>query len=69
MSNAQQDKIGQLEAQVSALQTQDLAKQVVINNLRQWLSDTQLQLAEALANAHLKDQLIQELQTSQDLTE
>lgn len=62
MSNAQQDKIGQLEAQVSALQTQDLAKQVVINNLRQWLSDTQLQLAEAVANAHLKDQLIQQLQ-------
>lgn len=64
-----QTKIIELESQVAAYRTQDIAKGVVIGNLRRWLSDSQFQLAEALANAHLKDQLIQELQTSQDLTE
>lgn len=62
-------KLIELEAQVAAYRTQDIAKGVVISNLRRWLSDSQFQLAEALANAHLKDQLIQELQTSQDFTE
>lgn len=62
-------KIIELEAQVAAYRTQDIAKGVVIGNLRRWLSDSQFQLAEALANGHLKDQLIQELQNTEDSTE
>ena len=50
------------QEQVTQAETQIAAQQIVINNLRQWLSDTQLQLAEAVANVHLKDQLIQQLQ-------
>lgn len=49
------------QEQVTQVQAQIAAQQIVINNLRQWLSDTQLQLAEAVANVHLKDQLIQQL--------
>ena len=63
-----QTKIIELEAQVASYRTQDIAKGVVIGHLRRWLSDIQFQLAEALANAHLKDQLIQELQ-NEDFTE
>lgn len=50
------------QEQVTQAETQIAAQQIVINNLRQWLSDTQLQLAETVANVHLKDQLIQQLQ-------
>ncbi|HJX78553.1 hypothetical protein [Glutamicibacter sp.] len=62
-------KIVELEAQVAAYRTQDIAKGVVIGNLRRWLSDSQFQLAEALANSHLKDQLFQELQNTEGSTE
>lgn len=55
-------------SQSTQLEAQLAAQQIVINNLRQWLSDTQLQLAEAVANVHLKDQLIQQLQ-NEDPTE
>ena len=55
-------------SQSTQLEAQLAAQQIVINNLRQWLSDTQLQLAEAVANVHLKDQLIQQLQ-NKDPTE
>lgn len=56
------------QEQVTQVQAQIAAQQIVINNLRQWLSDTQLQLAEAVANVHLKDQLIQQLH-NEDFTE
>lgn len=56
------------EDHVTQAETQIAAQQIVINNLRQWLSDTQLQLAEAVANVHLKDQLIHQLQ-NEDPTE
>ncbi|MFK0082718.1 hypothetical protein [Glutamicibacter sp. NPDC090743] len=69
MSSNQQNRITELENRLSASQTQGEAKQIVINNLRQWLSDTQLQLAEAVANCQLKDQLIQQLQNTEDSTE
>ncbi|WP_162989188.1 hypothetical protein [Glutamicibacter nicotianae] len=55
-------------SQSTQLEAQLAAQQIVINNLRQWLSDTQLQLAEAVANVHLKDQMIQQLQ-NEDPTE
>lgn len=54
------------QEQVTQAQSQLAAQQIVINNLRQWLSDTQLQLAEAVANVHLKDQLIQQLLRGDD---
>lgn len=65
---AGQDHVTELESRLASYQAQGAVKQVVINNLRQWLADAQLQLAEAVANCHLKDQLIQELQGTEDST-